>query len=348
MSFEVWAIMKIQPLKSVINVMISVLHALMDPILIVLHVILGNFSHENGCYNICPDGYYGDTNSWTCKVWDQACTKWYGSSRSECTEWNSTLLQSLVGNIWNKVNCLSQQYLNTTDIKCYDWEPGCNSCKYPWVSNCQQWDSAYKMVTDGTWTYWDSILGYELNNLGECVESCGDGLNFGEYEWDDGNLLNGDGCSSNCEVEQGFACENITCWEIIPPNGRISQVTKDNIWTVKFSESVVITNFSAFELSLRANIQGPIIPYKFDFKIYDPNNTTRNSVNLTEFQVKIYNIESHIVGNGTEQIQLWLKNSSLVKDLKGNILSKGKFIGDLSYFEYISGGNFNIFKNNTL
>ena len=111
---------------------------------------------------------------------------------------------------------------------------------------------------------------------------------------------------------------------------------------------MVITNFSAFELSLRANIQGPIIPYKFDFKIYDPNNTTRNSVNLTEFQVKIYNIESHIVGNGTEQIQLWLKNSSLVKDLKGNILSKGKFIGDLSYFEYISGGNFNIFKNNTL
>jgi cysteine-rich repeat protein len=33
---------------------------------------------------------------------------------------------------------------------------------------------------------------------GECVEKCGDGLNFGMLECDDGNNMDGDGCSSVC------------------------------------------------------------------------------------------------------------------------------------------------------
>ena len=36
---------------------------------------------------------------------------------------------------------------------------------------------------------------------GECKEICGDGLNLGKYECDDGNKNNGDGCSSSCKVE---------------------------------------------------------------------------------------------------------------------------------------------------
>ena len=33
---------------------------------------------------------------------------------------------------------------------------------------------------------------------GVCTEICGDGLNFGNFECDDGNNRNGDGCSSRC------------------------------------------------------------------------------------------------------------------------------------------------------
>jgi len=35
------------------------------------------------------------------------------------------------------------------------------------------------------------------NSLNECIEICGDGIVFAD-PCDDGNLVNGDGCSSTC------------------------------------------------------------------------------------------------------------------------------------------------------
>lgn len=43
------------------------------------------------------------------------------------------------------------------------------------------------------------------NSTGPCTSKCGDGLVVGE-ECDDGNTRDGDGCSSACKVETGFAC----------------------------------------------------------------------------------------------------------------------------------------------
>ena len=40
-----------------------------------------------------------------------------------------------------------------------------------------------------------------------CDEQCGDGILF-TLECDDGNLINGDGCSDVCEVEEGYECMN--------------------------------------------------------------------------------------------------------------------------------------------
>jgi len=39
-----------------------------------------------------------------------------------------------------------------------------------------------------------------------CWELCGDGYNFGGEQCDDGNLIDGDGCSSFCTLEDGFIC----------------------------------------------------------------------------------------------------------------------------------------------
>lgn len=38
-----------------------------------------------------------------------------------------------------------------------------------------------------------------------CIELCGDGKKF-KYECDDGNNVDGDGCSRDCRVEQGYTC----------------------------------------------------------------------------------------------------------------------------------------------
>ena len=39
-----------------------------------------------------------------------------------------------------------------------------------------------------------------------CEEICGDGLNMGRYECDDGNTINGDGCNNDCQTEPGWSC----------------------------------------------------------------------------------------------------------------------------------------------
>jgi cysteine-rich repeat protein len=46
--------------------------------------------------------------------------------------------------------------------------------------------------------------GYELQQ-GQCVEVCGDGILF-TAECDDGNTVNGDGCSSACSIEMYYSC----------------------------------------------------------------------------------------------------------------------------------------------
>jgi len=42
-----------------------------------------------------------------------------------------------------------------------------------------------------------------------CREICGDGFRFSDEGniCDDGNNINGDGCNSDCEVEEGWTCD---------------------------------------------------------------------------------------------------------------------------------------------
>jgi cysteine-rich repeat protein len=50
--------------------------------------------------------------------------------------------------------------------------------------------------------------GGDLYKPDTCYEICGDGkiLDRNDRECDDGNVFDGDGCSSNCIVEPGFEC----------------------------------------------------------------------------------------------------------------------------------------------
>lgn len=48
------------------------------------------------------------------------------------------------------------------------------------------------------------VAGFALSN-NSCAEICGDGRKF-VLPCDDGNLINGDGCSSACQIETGYDC----------------------------------------------------------------------------------------------------------------------------------------------
>lgn len=54
---------------------------------------------------------------------------------------------------------------------------------------------------DGWFCWEDATLGYS-----KCEEVCGDGINHGFWQCDDGNNVSGDGCSATCKIENGWIC----------------------------------------------------------------------------------------------------------------------------------------------
>lgn len=45
---------------------------------------------------------------------------------------------------------------------------------------------------------------------GMCTSACGDGERYADEACDDGNTRDGDGCSSDCSLEQGYSCVDVT------------------------------------------------------------------------------------------------------------------------------------------
>jgi cysteine-rich repeat protein len=78
----------------------------------------------------------------------------------------------------------------------------------------------------------------------ECEEIKGDGFNYGQFQCDDGNNIEGDGCDKNGMIEDGFDCSggtNLTpdiCWDNQKPVSWISLVNADNEVYLEFSEEV--------------------------------------------------------------------------------------------------------------
>lgn len=57
----------------------------------------------------------------------------------------------------------------------------------------------------------------------DCQTVCGDGLRAGWEECDDGNEVDGDGCSSMCVVEEGWTCLISTCGLLWPGAHRCAE-----------------------------------------------------------------------------------------------------------------------------
>jgi cysteine-rich repeat protein len=73
----------------------------------------------------------------------------------------------------------------------------------------------------------------------KCIEICGDGQNFGTYQCDDGNILDGDGCSKTCQVEQDFDCKKVdgtdTCFYV-----GVVNIVKAKAYKYPFSNNLLI------------------------------------------------------------------------------------------------------------
>ncbi|CAI2385481.1 unnamed protein product [Moneuplotes crassus] len=294
----------------------------------------GHFYLNDTCYLSCPDGYAKDAASGNCVKCHSTCAKCTGPSSNECTECDSSQLYILTGTRCSKATCVEGYYLDKTDLHCYECDQGCDVCEYPDVHTCVSCNKNYRMTTPGICAYCNTVTGFAINDFGICTEICGDGLYKGEYECDDGDLINGNGCSNKCEIEIGYKCNQTVCSEIVSPTAIISSISVENTCTIKFSETVKFSSYDHFETNLKAKIEGAESEYEFEYKIKDAD-TLKTASNFTSFQVEVYDIKARIQGRGTEIIQFWFEDLSAVKDIADNNLAEGKIIGNLNPVDYI-------------
>ena len=172
-----------------------------------------------------------------------------------------------------------------------------------------------------------------------CIEICGDGLDFGKLECDDGNLLDDDGCNSTCEVEYGFECSGGTesqpdvCVDVLGPQIDEVRVSASNAVNVTFTESIFVLDGKSCQVTedtlilgedYNVSISGGNGPYGFKAQAQV---SSSNSVSIS--------LEMLSSLEGGESVTIEFKDG-LVADSNGNELKSRSGEGTLQPFTYLS------------
>lgn len=97
-------------------------------------------------------------------------------------------------------------------------------------------------------------------------------MDRGSYGCDDGNLIDGDGCSSTCAVELGWECYAISallpsiCYKKSWPKLLDYYIVNNTQLILEFNETVVIGS-TWNESHWSIEIEGPIPPYNFQWNL---------------------------------------------------------------------------------
>ena len=66
--------------------------------------------------------------------------------------------------------------------------------------------SGGSLYSSDSWSKWDTGYYTNYSDTTQCITKWGDGFRKGSEKWDDGNLIDGDGWTSQWIVEDGYAC----------------------------------------------------------------------------------------------------------------------------------------------
>lgn len=218
----------------------------------------------------CPAGTYPDELSQECRKCSPQCFTCYGASSRDCTVCNfeEGYERSEAGEECKEISCADGMYLSIDRVRqlaeCLECNEACDSCRGGSHEDCVGCSKGFAVLgtKEGSLVCGKCPLGFVVGENGNCREVCGDGINMGQFECDDGNNVNGDGCSAECTIEKGFKCssrgtERSVCVDIIPPKAYLS-VRRGNLLLISFDETVVIKGTSAMlesamDVSLRGN-----------------------------------------------------------------------------------------------
>lgn len=123
----------------------------------------------------CPNGTVKAVSSLTCTSCHPICKTCAGPSQYECLSCSTDQNRISLKQSNNMVQCICDPfaYMEPTDGSLNCVKKTNESCDYGFIY---------------------------IREKKSCIEICGDGKNFGMYQCDDGNLVDGDGCSKTCQV----------------------------------------------------------------------------------------------------------------------------------------------------
>ena len=219
-------------------------------------------------------------------------------------------------------------------------DKSCKGCTGGTELDCLSCNSSYTEYHLGTKSKLNCIICEDIRGMRTiidisntkqsiCEEICGDGINLGQYECDDGNLENGDGCDNKCKIEDGFECyiPNIT---IFNDSLYLSSLCRDNEAPVPrlelfdhnilrayihMSEPVRSKYLKDPKKCVVVDIKGFYSQYIYDYKVYSANFTSEKKSNYSEFLNITYSIflleiipQSTIVQDDVNYIYIYIYN----------------------------------------
>eukprot|EP00347_Sterkiella_histriomuscorum_P004310 403360935 len=181
--------------------------------------------YNNQCVKTCPSGYVGSDSYGICV---------YAPVEVDSPDY-------IMG-------CKYNEYWDLSFKTCSGCNSSCKTCFGPYQWDCLSCERGYYLqqtgLNDFVCNKCDAV-GMYYGLSGECQEYCGDSKDFGLNQCEDGNKYNGDGCSSTCQIEEGFQCTRGTTTKAgscfaIPTQINSVSLTQDNNLLIEFTNDIMI------------------------------------------------------------------------------------------------------------
>jgi len=253
------------------------------------------------CSSKCPDGYFGNSINQACSKCYFTCKTCVGSEANKCLDCDIqngyTKDTDEIGECRLAV-CLDGFYTylnkNTNKIECHKCHESCLKCDTSDSREyCLECKKPLFQVASSIPLHFECksceehIIGSKTGSKGDCIEICGDGLNIGLNECDDGNTNDGDGCNSECKIENGWNCvrrksESDYCYDIISPTAKL-KISKILVLEIAFSESVISSakTINDFANNIDLRIEGLDKDCNYTWTFIDKINTKIKFENIS-------------------------------------------------------------------
>ncbi|CDW86137.1 UNKNOWN [Stylonychia lemnae] len=242
------------------------------------------------CIERCPDGTYYNQNGLRCDDCAYQCATCYGGKNGECM----LCAQNYTFNDGRclEPTCQGNEYLSVY-LECLECDESCESCVGSGNKNCTKCSNPYQF-SQGQCLLCDEIEGMKSPKInGICDEICGDGLFLGIHQCDDSNLVNGDGCDDNCNIESGFNCDATQCVKIQGPKPILKINDQNSLLTVSFDQRIIIEEGALSQNDLDIQIKKPNGQF---IKIDWEGSVDKDFVKLNKLEVKL-TIKTSLKGN---------------------------------------------------